>query len=65
MKGKITIKRNSDNLSLDKSSSIILNTNHILKKHFANFLVTQHDINKLKNKMKQIDPEQILSKIVN
>lgn len=65
MKGKITIKRNSDNLSLDKSSSIILNTNHILKKHFANFLVTQHDINKLKNKLKQIDPEQILSKIVN
>lgn len=65
MKGKITIKRNSDNLSLDKSSSIILNTNHLLKKHFANFLVTQHDINKLKNKIKQIDPEQILSKIVN
>lgn len=68
MKGKIKIKRVSDNLLLDKFNEekhLIITNNHLLKKHYQNFKISKFEIEKLKLKLKKCSSEILLDQIIN
>jgi uncharacterized coiled-coil protein SlyX len=67
MKGRIKIKRISNDLNQDKfdeEKHLIITNNHILKKHYQNFKVSKFEIEKLKHKLKKINSEILLNQII-
>lgn len=79
MKGKIKINRASANNTQNKTYSnintiqdkleeekhLIITNNHILKKHYQNFKVSRHEIEKLKKRLKLCNSDIILNQIIN
>lgn len=67
MKGKIKIKRSSDNLVQDKfedEKHLIITNNHILKKHYQNFKISKFEIEKLKVKLIKMNSDILLNQII-
>lgn len=67
MKGRIKIKRISDNLTQEKFNEekhLIITNNHILKKHYQNFKISKFEIEKLKLKLKKFNSEILLNQII-